>query len=310
MLTNRVRRTISVKKGTPDEWLNVHRQAHQIGYLTTATMMFGHVETRRDIVEHLDRLRTLQDETGGFFAFIPWSFKRGDTPLSATVKKEAGTGLYLRGLLRGVIATPARDSELRQRLRRIVARGGQGRLHALLERHDPGSARRISPGDTQRLVRAVEIVRSEGGSWTQRLERDGTWKSGVERYRSVKFVLDGDRGCMTERLDARVEGFFEAGLVAEVQRLLLQGVSPAANAFKAIGYREVLAAIQSGDDPDRVRDEVRRNTRRYAKRQRSWFRGEPGMIRLDVTRGLDRVIERVLEEWRRVPSRKPVDHEA
>lgn len=96
ILTDRVRRTISVKKGTPDEWLDVHRQAHKIGYATTATMMFGHVETDADVVEHLDRLRTLQDETGGFFAFIPWSFKLGDTPLSATVKKEAGAARYLR----------------------------------------------------------------------------------------------------------------------------------------------------------------------------------------------------------------------
>lgn len=96
ILTDRVRRTISVKKGTPDEWLDVHRRSHKIGYTTTATMMFGHVETDADIVEHLDRLRSLQDETHGFFAFIPWSFKLGDTPLSATVKKEAGAGRYLR----------------------------------------------------------------------------------------------------------------------------------------------------------------------------------------------------------------------
>jgi cyclic dehypoxanthinyl futalosine synthase len=96
ILTDEVRRKISVKKGTPAEWLDVHRQAHIIGYRTTATMMFGHLETDADIVEHLDRLRSLQDETGGFFAFIPWSFKRGDTPLSASVKKEAGAGKYLR----------------------------------------------------------------------------------------------------------------------------------------------------------------------------------------------------------------------
>jgi cyclic dehypoxanthinyl futalosine synthase len=98
ILTDRVRRTISVKKGSPDEWLDVHRRAHRIGFRTTATMMFGHVEHDEDVIEHLDRLRTMQDETGGFFAFIPWSFKLGDTPLSATVKKEAGSGRYLRTL--------------------------------------------------------------------------------------------------------------------------------------------------------------------------------------------------------------------
>lgn len=96
ILTDRVRQQISVKKGTPDEWLDVHRTAHKIGFATTATMMYGHLETDSDIVEHLDRIRALQDETHGFFAFIPWSFKRGDTPLSASVQKEAGAGKYLR----------------------------------------------------------------------------------------------------------------------------------------------------------------------------------------------------------------------
>lgn len=96
ILTDEVRRKISVKKGTPEEWFDVHRRAHKIGYKTTATMMFGHLETNRDIVEHLDRTRAVQDETGGFFAFIPWSFKRGDTPLSASVPKQAGAGKYLR----------------------------------------------------------------------------------------------------------------------------------------------------------------------------------------------------------------------
>jgi len=96
ILTDAVRRKISVKKGTPDEWFDVHRVAHGIGFRTTATMMYGHLESERDIVEHLERTRALQDDTGGFFAFIPWSFKRGDTPLSASVKKEAGAGKYLR----------------------------------------------------------------------------------------------------------------------------------------------------------------------------------------------------------------------
>jgi len=96
ILTDEVRRKISVKKGSPDEWFDVHRRAHRIGFETTSTMMFGHLESDRDIVEHLDRTRALQDETGGFFAFIPWSFKRGETPLSASVAKQAGAGKYLR----------------------------------------------------------------------------------------------------------------------------------------------------------------------------------------------------------------------
>jgi cyclic dehypoxanthinyl futalosine synthase len=96
ILSDRVRARISPRKGTPAEWIDVMRTAHQLGFRTTATMMYGHVETSEDVIEHLRRLRDLQDETGGFFAFIPWSFKPGATPLSSAVSQEAGPGRYLR----------------------------------------------------------------------------------------------------------------------------------------------------------------------------------------------------------------------
>jgi cyclic dehypoxanthinyl futalosine synthase len=96
ILSARVRRRISPRKGSPDEWIEVVRTAHQVGFRTTATMMYGHVETDEDVVEHLGRLRSLQDETGGFFAFIPWSFKRGTSPLSRHVTREASPARYLR----------------------------------------------------------------------------------------------------------------------------------------------------------------------------------------------------------------------
>lgn len=96
VLSDRVRRRISRLKGTPGEWIDVVRTAHQVGFRTTATLMYGHVEEDGDIVEHLRRLRSLQDETGGFFAFIPWSFKPGESPLSRQVRSSASPGRYLR----------------------------------------------------------------------------------------------------------------------------------------------------------------------------------------------------------------------
>jgi len=209
-----------------------------------------------------------------------------------------GTGLYLRGLLRGVIEAPARDPQLRDRLHRIVERGGAGRLHAWLRRRDPDSAGRIAPTDVQRLVRAVELARAGGVTWGERLKAQGTWDSRRERYRSLKIGLAMDRETLNARLDARVDRFFEAGLVREVQRLLDRGVPPEANAFKAIGYREVLAALKHGEDPGSVREEVQRNTRRFAKRQRTWFRGEPDVIWVDASEGTAAVTTRVLEQWR------------
>jgi dehypoxanthine futalosine cyclase len=98
ILATRVRRRISVKKGGPEAWLDVHRAAHHAGMRSTATMMYGHVETDAEIVEHFDYIRALQDETRGFTAFVPWSYKRGNTPMEAKVKHIAGSSRYCRVL--------------------------------------------------------------------------------------------------------------------------------------------------------------------------------------------------------------------
>jgi cyclic dehypoxanthinyl futalosine synthase len=98
ILATRVRKRISVKKGGPEAWLDVHRAAHQAGMRSTATMMYGHVETPAEIVEHLDYVRALQDETRGFTAFVPWSYKRGNTPMESKVPHVAGASMYLRVL--------------------------------------------------------------------------------------------------------------------------------------------------------------------------------------------------------------------
>jgi dehypoxanthine futalosine cyclase len=95
ILSDRVKKKISNKKGTSADWLNVMRMAHSIGYKTTATMMYGHLETDEDIIEHLEVIRRLQDEYHGFTAFIPWSFKPGNTPLEKIIPTYATPKRYL-----------------------------------------------------------------------------------------------------------------------------------------------------------------------------------------------------------------------
>ena len=98
ILATRVRKRISVKRGGPDAWLDVHRAAHAVGMRSTATMMYGHVEGPEDILDHLDAVRDLQAETGGFTAFVPWSYKRGNTPMESKVPHIAGASMYFRVL--------------------------------------------------------------------------------------------------------------------------------------------------------------------------------------------------------------------
>ena len=98
VLSERVRKRIEPKKGGPRAWLDVHREAHRQGFRSTATMMYGHVEEPDDIVDHWDAIRELQDEHGGFTAFVPWSFKPGNTLLEKWIKTYKGPSTYLRML--------------------------------------------------------------------------------------------------------------------------------------------------------------------------------------------------------------------
>jgi cyclic dehypoxanthinyl futalosine synthase len=96
ILSDRIRRRLETKKGPAEAWLSVHRQAHELGFKSTATMMFGHIEEDEDILTHLEHIRSLQDETGGFTAFVPWSFKPGNTPLEKQITQHVGPTRYLR----------------------------------------------------------------------------------------------------------------------------------------------------------------------------------------------------------------------
>ncbi len=98
ILSDRIRRRLATKKGPAEAWLSVHREAHRQGFKSTATMMFGHIEEDEDIIEHLDRIRSLQDEHSGFTAFVPWSFKPGNTPLEKHIAQHAAPTRYLRVL--------------------------------------------------------------------------------------------------------------------------------------------------------------------------------------------------------------------
>ena len=119
----------------------------------------------------------------------------------------------------------------------------------------------------------------------------------MERYDSLKIGLDLDIATLDARLDRRVDRFFEAGLVREIRELLAAGVPREVNAFKAIGYREVLEAIDEGRNPFEARDEISRNTRRYSRRQRTWFRNEPDVVWLDAADGPAALAERIVEMW-------------
>ena len=115
ILVDAVRRRISPKKAGSEAWLGIMREAHELGFKTSATMTYGHVERDEDIIEHLLRLRTLQDETGGFYAFIPWSYKPGGAPLARRVPEAVPASRYVRVIAIGTVVSLSRYLEWSER---------------------------------------------------------------------------------------------------------------------------------------------------------------------------------------------------
>jgi tRNA dimethylallyltransferase len=185
-----------------------------------------------------------------------------------------GTGLYLRALLEGLFPGPSRDEGLRARLALREARRAGG-LHRLLSRFDPQAARRIHPADVHKLIRAVEVrllTRRPVTAWI------AEGRERLKGFRVLKMGLNPPRQALYERLDARCQEMFEAGLVEEVRQILARGLPADAKPLQSHGYRqavEVLAGELSGKEALYY---AQRNTRRYAKRQWTWFRREPEVV--------------------------------
>jgi tRNA dimethylallyltransferase len=215
-----------------------------------------------------------------------------------------GTGLYVRALLAGIFPGPRRSDSLRRRLRERAARRGAGALHRLLRRVDPAAAERIGAGDSQRVVRALEVRFQSGTSLSRHLEREGggIWQR-PERYDCLKIGLSMERARLVALLERRVESFFAAGLVAEVAHLLAAGVPASANAFKGIGYREGLRVVRGEIGEDEALRLTVIATRRYAKRQMTWFRREPEVNWIPADDGPEAVLARAGDLLRKTEKR-------
>jgi len=182
-----------------------------------------------------------------------------------------GTGLYLRGLLRGIVDAPRRDEAIRARLSETARRHDETYLHRILQRVDPEAARRLGVRDRQRVVRALEVFFTTRRGLSEWIRES---PFGADRYNAVKIGLNMDREALYRRIDDRVDRFFAAGLIEELRGLLADGCPPAANALKALGYRECRAYLAGEQSMENAIAMTRRNTRRYAKRQLTWFRAE------------------------------------
>ncbi|GAA4820559.1 tRNA (adenosine(37)-N6)-dimethylallyltransferase MiaA [Streptomyces ziwulingensis] len=179
-----------------------------------------------------------------------------------------GSGLYVRGAV-DKMEFPGTDPEVRARLEEELALRGSGALHARLTALDPAAGRAILPGNGRRIVRALEVIEITGKPFTANLPGHDSV------YDTVQIGVDVARPELDDRIARRVDRMWEAGLVEEVSALQAQGLREGRTASRALGYQQVLAALAGECTLQEARDETVRATKRFARRQDSWFRRDP-----------------------------------
>ena len=182
-----------------------------------------------------------------------------------------GSGLYVRGAL-DALEFPGTDPAIRARLEAELAAEGSGALHARLARADPRAAEAILPSNGRRIVRALEVVELTGRPFTAQLPGPGE-DPGV--YPTVYLGIALERPVLDQRIATRVHRMWQAGLVEEVRGLERRGLREGRTASRALGYQQVLAALAGECTEEEAREETIRATRRFARRQESWFRRDP-----------------------------------
>lgn len=185
-----------------------------------------------------------------------------------------GTGLYFRGLEEGISTMPDIPADIRARWREVQADQGPEALHAILTRDDPRTAATLKPGDSQRIVRALEVLEASGRSILDWQAMKGRPLIDVASARFL--VIEPDRVELVARIDRRFDGMIDAGALDEVRALSALDLDPALPAIKAIGYRELRAALAGEQTMAEAIERAKIATRQYAKRQSTWFRNQLG----------------------------------
>ena len=202
-----------------------------------------------------------------------------------------GTGLYLRALIEGLFIGPSRSLHWRNRLEMIAERKGRIYLHTMLKRLDPTAASRIAQRDKPKIIRALEVRLETGKPLSQHLEEKP--RHPIQGFNFLVVGLNPPREELYRRINERVRRMFQAGLVDEVRALLANGVPASAKPFEAIGYRHVIAGIDSSIPQEETIRIIQRDTRRYAKRQMTWFRRQSDVTWFDGPGDSDEIKNKV-----------------
>jgi tRNA dimethylallyltransferase len=233
------------------------------------------MEERRGVPHHLI---DVVEPTVNFTA-VAWAeeAKRVIAGVEAGGKRAilvGGTGFYLRALTTRFFDSPEIDESLRTRLQRIMEKRGAEHMHRMLVRVDPKLAAKFAPRDWSRVIRALEVYFSSGrplSEWQERSPEELTEFAGRLHY----FVLEPPREELYERINRRVDAMVERGMLEEIQSLIASGVPPTAKAFNAHGYKRFVEYITGKRTLESAIEQMKLDTRHYAKRQWTWWRAQP-----------------------------------
>ncbi|MGH8649901.1 MAG: tRNA (adenosine(37)-N6)-dimethylallyltransferase MiaA, partial [Burkholderiales bacterium] len=226
--------------------------------------------------------------------------RRGHVPIMV-----GGTGLYVRAFLCGLFEGPGGEMPLRDEFRREAAKGGVAALHRRLHALDPQAAAAIHPNDLFRIIRALEVVTLTGRP-PSALKAEARRNHEPVPEPVLRFGLERDRHELYQRIERRVEEMMARGFLDEVRKLLDYGYSPALKPLRAIGYRHMIEHLKGPTTLDDAVGCFKRDTRRYAKRQITWFRHETGLQwhyvegSAFIEQALGVFIERIEGAWAKV----------
>lgn len=206
-----------------------------------------------------------------------------------------GSGLYIKALVDGIVDVESADENYRERLLSIKKEKGIEYLYSMLQEVDPRSAAGMLPQNWKRVMRAIEVFELTGRSIT---EIHSEQKRDID-INFIQFGLNWERQLLYANIEKRVEQMIKDGLIDEVKSILDRGYEPDLNSLNTVGYKEIIAYLKDEYPIERAIELIKRNTRRYAKRQMTWFRKDTRIIWLDIskTEDLNRASDKILNEY-------------
>jgi tRNA dimethylallyltransferase len=254
-------------------------------------------EERRMVPHHfVDFLEPSEEYSAGTFGHEARQralvvFSRNKCPILV-----GGSGLYVKAVIDGFFEGPGKDPELREQLESQLSAEGPETLLSALEKIDPMTAGRMDLSKPRRIIRALEVYHITGKPLSEFHREQST----APPFDIVQFGLQWERKSLYRRIDARVDAMLSAGLIEEVKGLRERGYGPTQNALNTVGYREVFEFLDGKITHDNMVDLIKRNTRRFAKRQLTWFRADSRIawLRVDERIPLEEFVRGIVAGYR------------